>query len=175
MDEIKNKIDFYSNLQPNITSPNDLIQQASLFFDKRRYTIKAVDVCIAATANALQMNLYIYEKFGNKAVIIQQLSAFKETRNGIFLRYQCAPDGNDSIAHYDAIVDIGHVPCSQGQIAKGPSPVNGITQFEVPKSTQLSNSDVQIAEVPENDDDQEERWITPPLSGAHHKRIKSAN
>ena len=93
-------------------------------------------------ANVLQINLYIYEKIGNKAVIIQQLSAFKETRHGIFLRYQCAPDGNDSTAHYDAIVDIGHVPCSPGQS------VEGITQFQVPVSTQLTNSDIQIAEVP---------------------------
>ena len=59
MDEIKNRIDFYSNFQPNITNPNDLIQQASLFFDKRMYTIEAVDVCIAAASNALQMNMYI--------------------------------------------------------------------------------------------------------------------
>ena len=45
MDEINNRIDFYSDFQTNITNPNALIQQASLFFDKRRYTIKAVDVC----------------------------------------------------------------------------------------------------------------------------------
>ena len=43
-------------------------------------------------------------------------------------------------------------------------------------STQLSNSDMQIAEVAEIDDDrEEERRITPPpLPGTHHKRIKSA-
>ena len=162
MDEIKNRIDFYSNFQPNITNPNDLIQQASLFFDKRMYTIEAVDVCIAAAANALEMNMYIYENIGNKAIIIQQMSAFKETRHGIFLRYQRGPDGNDSTAHYDAIVDIGHVPCSTEHS------VEGITQFQVPVSTQLNNSDMHIPEVPEIDDDQqEERWSAPPPYQVH--------
>ena len=57
------------------------------------------------------------------------------------------------------MVDIGHVPCSPGQS------VEGITQFQVPVSTQLTNSDMHIAEVPEIDDGQEEeRWIaSPPL------------
>ena len=66
MNEMKNQIDFYSNFQPNVSNPKDLIQQALLFFDKKRYTIKAVDVCIAVAANALNMNLYIYEKLGRK-------------------------------------------------------------------------------------------------------------
>ena len=34
-----------------------------------------------------------------------------------------------------------------------PHMTEGITQFQVPMSTQLHNSDMQIAEVPEIDDD----------------------
>ena len=63
--------------------------------------------------------------WGEKAVIIQQLSAFKETRHGLFMHYQHAPEGQESIAHYDAIVDVGHIPCSEEeQLVEEAVPIN---------------------------------------------------
>ena len=43
-----------------------MLAQAELFFDKKRYTMNVVDVCIASTANALEINLHTYERMGKK-------------------------------------------------------------------------------------------------------------
>ena len=67
-----------------------MLAQAELFFDKLQYTLNVVDVCVAATANALEVNLHIYQQLGKKAVIIQH-SAFKKTRRGIFMCYTTYP------------------------------------------------------------------------------------
>ena len=45
--------------------------------------MNVVDVCIAATSNAIKHNLYIFENLGGQAVIIQQLCR-EETTDGIF-------------------------------------------------------------------------------------------
>ena len=37
-----------------------------------KYILNIADVCVAATANCLHMNLYIFENLDGKAVIIQQ-------------------------------------------------------------------------------------------------------
>ena len=76
--------------------------------------MNVVDVCIAATANAIKHNLYIFENLGGQAVIIQQLCREKTT-DGIFLKYTCIPKGNHVSDHYDAIVDVElpeHPVCS---------------------------------------------------------------
>ena len=151
-----------------------MLEQALLFFDKKRYIIKAVDVCIAAAANALNMNLYIYEKLGKKAVTIQQLPAFKETRHGLFMCYQCAPEGQESIAHYDAIVNVGHIPCSEEQVVEEAVPINvPVTPLEVP-AIPAEEGTCNVADV-EDIADEEQMWIAPPpLPGACRKRIKGA-
>ena len=63
-------------------------------------------MCIAATANALCINLHIFKKNGDNAIIVQQKSAFKETNRSIFLRYTRTPITNLIADHYDAICDV---------------------------------------------------------------------
>ena len=64
-------------------SNRQLLKDAEEFFNGgRNYVMNVVDVCIAATANAIKHNLYIFENLG-QAVIIQQLCR-EETTDGIF-------------------------------------------------------------------------------------------
>ena len=49
------------------------------------YILNIADVCVAATANYLCMNLYIFESLGGKAVIIQQQSAIEKATKSLFL------------------------------------------------------------------------------------------
>ena len=49
-----------------------MLKQAEEFLLCGKYILNIADVCVAATANYLHMNLYIFENLGGKAVIIQQ-------------------------------------------------------------------------------------------------------
>ena len=51
------------------------------------------------------------------------------------MHYQCVPEGQESIAHYDAIVDVGHIPCSEEeQVVEEVVPINvPVTPLEVPE------------------------------------------
>ena len=71
-----------------------------------KYILNIADVCVAATANYLRMNLYIFENLGGKAVIIQQQSAIEKATKGLFLHFTCKPNGTGHENHYDAIVDM---------------------------------------------------------------------
>ena len=48
------------------------IEDCQKFLFKKGYTVDATDVVIVASANALNINLYIYQEIGGKAVIVQQ-------------------------------------------------------------------------------------------------------
>ena len=66
--------------------------------------------CVAATANYLRMNLYIFGNLGGKAVIIQQQSAIEKATKGLFLRFTRKPNGTGHENHYNAIVDMESIP-----------------------------------------------------------------
>ena len=70
MQEMVKRIDFYHEFHPNVNH-SEMLAQAELFFDKQQYTLNVVDVCVSAAANALEINLHIYQKLGKKVVIIQ--------------------------------------------------------------------------------------------------------
>ena len=55
-----------------------MLAQAELFFDKQQFTLNVVDVCVAAGANALEINLHIYQKLGKKAGYNPATFSFQE-------------------------------------------------------------------------------------------------
>ena len=76
MDEIYINVPRYIHFH-RITKGKDntirsFIQDCEKFLFKKGYTVDATDVVIAASANALNINLYIYQEIGGKAVIVQQ-------------------------------------------------------------------------------------------------------
>ena len=108
LDEMYDNIDYYANFHVSSekVGKRQLLKDAEeCFNDRKNYVMNIVDVCIAATANAIKHNLYIFEKLGGQAVIIQQVCR-EETTDGIFLKYTRILKGNHVSDHYDAIVDL---------------------------------------------------------------------
>ena len=102
LDEMYDNVNFYVNFHDSSAkvSIRQLLKDAEEFFnDGRNYVMNVVDVCIAATANTIKHNLYIFENLGGQAVIIQQLCR-EETTDGVFLKYTCIPMGNHVSDHY---------------------------------------------------------------------------
>ena len=91
-------------------SARAMLKQAKEFLLRGQYILNVADVCEAATANYLRMNLYIFENLGGKAVIIQQRSAIEKSTKGLFLQISRKPTGSCIGNHYDAIVDIKTIP-----------------------------------------------------------------
>ena len=74
----------YSKFHTN--SKRQLISDMLKYLNDRIYTIDIVDVAVQACANALKVNLYIYERTGPKAILIPTYSKIASNRN-IFLLY----------------------------------------------------------------------------------------
>ena len=91
-------------------STRSMLKQVEEFLLCGKYILNIADVCVAATANYLRMNLYIFENLGGKALIIQQRSAIEKTTKGLFLCFTCKPNGTGHENHYDAIVDMESIP-----------------------------------------------------------------
>ena len=107
LDEMYDNVDFYANFHASSekVSKWQLLKDAEEFFnDQRNYVMNVVDVCIAATANAIKHNLYFFENLGGQAVIIQQLCR-EETIDGIFLKYTHIPKGNHVSGDYGEMED----------------------------------------------------------------------
>lgn len=112
LDEMYNHLDYYS--QHFVGSKRDLIKDAELFFYNKCYRLQAVDICIPATANALRINMYIFEKSHDATILLKHPSRWEETNRTIYLCYSRTGSHDHTTDHYDAIVD-RHVPtCSQG-------------------------------------------------------------
>ena len=87
-------------------SNRQLITDTKRFFKKKEYWLDAVDVCIVAIANALQVDLAIFEKFNEEAILINHQCTTANTNKTIYLKYSHNPEGKYLGDHYDAIVNI---------------------------------------------------------------------
>ena len=132
-----------NNTQISIHKTTQLLQQADLWLNGKKYTIPVGDVCIAATANSLGMNLYIFEKIGKKAVIIQQRCTFQETNKSLFLCYTHTPNTDHIAEHYDAIID-SDIPFMPLSSATSTTSSNESSQPEITEvhSTQHNRTEV---------------------------------
>ena len=71
-----------------------MMNDAEKFFnEKSQYISDIVDVIIATAADVLKVNLCIFQKIGNLAVIIQQKCSLEDTRNTVYLKYTRDPKG----------------------------------------------------------------------------------
>ena len=91
-------------------STRSMLKQTEEFLLCGKYILNIAYVCVAATANYLCMNLYIFENLGGKAVIIQQRSAIEKATKGLFLHFTRKPNGTGHENHYNAIVDMESIP-----------------------------------------------------------------
>ena len=59
LNEMYNRMDYYAGFHPTGKCPRNVLPDAEKFFHYKLYTTDIVDVCIAATANTLGVNLYL--------------------------------------------------------------------------------------------------------------------
>ena len=104
MNELYERVNYYSSFHQG--GIQKLLKDAKKFIKKRKYSLDVVDVCIAATANALKVNLYIFEKINNKVQIIKHKCSCVDTDKTIYLCYTHTPNTNHLGDHYDAVVNI---------------------------------------------------------------------
>ena len=109
LDHMYENSEYYASFHED-GSARAMLKQAEEFLLHGQYILNVADVCVAATANYLQMNLYIFENMGGKTVIIQQRSAIEKSMKGLVLRFSRKPTGSGIGNHYDAIVDIETIP-----------------------------------------------------------------
>ena len=83
-EEVCDNSEEYSKFHTN--SKRQLISDMLKYLNDRIYTIAIVDVAVQACANALKVNLYIYEWTGPKVILIPTYSKIASNRN-IFLLY----------------------------------------------------------------------------------------
>ena len=104
MNELYERVNYYSNFHQG--GIQKLLKDAKKFIKKRKYRLDFVDVSIAATANVLKVNLYIFEKINNKVQIIKHKCSCVDTVKTIYLHYSHTPNTKHLGDHYDAIVNI---------------------------------------------------------------------
>ena len=83
-DEICDNSELYS--QFHTCSKQELIGDTLKYLNGRMYTIDVVDIVVQACANALKVNLNIYEHTGSRSILLPTYSKFPSNRN-IFLLY----------------------------------------------------------------------------------------
>lgn len=108
------------------------MEDAEKFLRDRQYLLDIVDVCIAATANALNLHLYIFENVNGKINIIRQHCLNGEAHRIIFLKYHHIPNGDNIEDHYDAIVDL---PENEILFSTPRNPAGGIFLQDTPRSS----------------------------------------
>ena len=101
-EEVCDNAEEYSKFHTN--SKQQLISYMLKYLNERIYTIDIVDVAVQACANALKVNLYIYERTGPKVILIPTYSKIALNRN-IFLLYNRLGGSVHGGDHYSAIVE----------------------------------------------------------------------
>ena len=101
-EEVCDNSEEYSKFHTN--SKRQLISDMLKYLNDRIYTIDIVDVAVQACANALKVNLYIYEWTGPKVILIPTYSKIASNRN-IFLLYNRLGGSVHGEDHYSAIVE----------------------------------------------------------------------
>ena len=101
-EEVCDNSEEYSKFHTN--SKQQLISDMLKYLNDKIYTIDIVDVAVQACANALKVNLYIYERTGPKVILIPTYSKIASNRN-IFLLYNRLGGSVHGGDHYSAIVE----------------------------------------------------------------------
>ena len=83
-DEICDNSKMYTVFHTN--SKRQLISDTLKYLNHHIYTMDIVDVVVQACANALKINLYIYEQTGSRSILIPTYCKLPSNRN-IFLLY----------------------------------------------------------------------------------------
>ena len=101
-DEICDNSEIYTQFHMN--SKRQLIGDTLKYLNNRMYTIDVVDIVVQACANALKVNIYIYECTGPRTILLPMYSKCHSNRN-IFLLYDRQGGSSHWGDHYSAVVE----------------------------------------------------------------------
>ena len=109
LDHMYENSKYYASFDED-SSARAMLRQAKEFLLCGKYILNVADVYVAATANYLRMNLYIFKNLDGKAVIIQQRSVIEKSMKGLFLQFNRLSTGSCDESQYDVIVDSETIP-----------------------------------------------------------------
>ena len=110
IDEILDKIldELYENAHKykdyHTGSVRKLIEDSIKYLKETKYTLDIVDVVVGACANALKVNLYIFQRENDNCSLIPTYCCIPSNRD-IFLKYDRAGGLHHGLDHYSAIAD----------------------------------------------------------------------
>ena len=108
--EITNEASMYQSMKfqhdedGNKISEEDLKAGCAAFFEKGEYTNEYVDICINSAANALGINLYIFQRRANKVTLVPFLCGRFTSKVSVFLLFYNKKCRKGTENHYNALV-----------------------------------------------------------------------
>ena len=107
MTEIRTRLDHYRQFRPSaVLTDEQFLEECSNYFQRGIYNTDYVDVCIGAVANALSVNLNVFQKVRNKTLLINYDCHRRKSNVNLFLRLQPGTKrGKYLDAHYTCYVD----------------------------------------------------------------------
>ena len=110
IDEISDQIldELYENAHKykdyHTGSVRKLIEDSIKYLKETKYTLDIVDVVVGACANALKVNLYIFQRENDNCSLIPTYCCIPSNCD-IFLKYDRAGGSHHGLDHYSAIAD----------------------------------------------------------------------
>ena len=116
--EINERIVFYIHIIcGERNKPDDVLEDVCKYIEEKDYTIPVADLIVGAAANALNINLKIYENHNGVKKEIDFEPDDAQSSVMVHLLYSCdsnpAADPNNLASHYDALVLRNDAPISQ--------------------------------------------------------------
>ena len=127
-------------------SIESLIKDAEKYLNKGQFVLNVVDVVIAATANALKVNLVLYQKMGEYVGIVNHKCKLMESSTYVYMKYKRNGGNFHGFDHYQPIV-----PKIRGRKRR-------CTETEKEDNRLLNEA--QMRDTPMGDDDDENYYDT---------------
>ena len=104
LNEVIDNLDLYQNYHTG--NKLKLVQDTLAYMNLNKFTLDVVDVVVNACANSLDINMYIFSRNGDDALLLPTLSHNQVLKNQcIFLKYDRLGCGIHVGDHYSPIVD----------------------------------------------------------------------
>ena len=105
--EIQTNVQHYMAFFSSEINQQEIETKVFQYVTERHFNTNVVDICIGAAANALCINLNIFQMYNNGRVAAISYNSFRQISNtDIYLVYETTAGRkkNDKIGHYQAIV-----------------------------------------------------------------------
>ena len=151
-EELQENVDYYCNFHHGCNKEK-LLKEAQDFVSRGKYREDAADICVPATANAMGINLYIYQDVRGVATLIDANCKTTSKKN-VYLLFHRVPKTNSIEDHYDAVV-VG----TEDQMQSEGNGIN-MEQDSYEMKEEINNFDEEKVIKKERADEASTRYIT---------------